>query len=144
MVLFSVSGKKTPFEEFLSSKSTFRLRETMVQLTYHFLVPWNMPPMLIITTKSSLVNNSTFRQLTQFHNIKAAYKISVSLSRNSSQIKMMGTLIIALLLNVAFSQAFSIQPRILNGIISNPADYSYFVNVEHEQMSCGGAVIGDR
>lgn len=100
--------------------------------------------MSLITTKSGVVI-STNQKLTQYqHYIKAVYVNGVGLSLNSLEIKMLSSLVFSLALNVAFSQAFSIQPRILNGNISNPVDYSYFVNVEHAQMSCGGALISDR
>lgn len=41
-------------------------------------------------------------------------------------------------------EGFEIQPRIINGDVSNPSDFPYFANVRGSIYSCGGALISDR
>lgn len=42
------------------------------------------------------------------------------------------------------SQGFKIQPRILNGIKSNPQDFPFFVYLDMETGECSGSLISDR
>lgn len=45
----------------------------------------------------------------------------------------------------AFCNGFKIQPRVLNGDISNPADYPFYVLLEHNgNVGCGGSLLSER
>lgn len=41
---------------------------------------------------------------------------------------------------LAFSHGFQIQPKVLNGAVSNPADYPYFVWISGEIVCCGSLI----
>lgn len=40
--------------------------------------------------------------------------------------------------------SFSIQPKIVNGIVSNTDDFSFFVYIHHGDKQCSGTLISDR
>lgn len=54
--------------------------------------------------------------------------------------------ILLLLLAVSMSHGFEIQPRILNGIESNPRDFPFFVNLvgANSNKICGGTLISNK
>lgn len=41
---------------------------------------------------------------------------------------------------------FEIQPRIINGVVSNPSDFPYFVSLvaKGNNKFCGGTLISDK
>lgn len=53
---------------------------------------------------------------------------------------------ISLVLQLAFSEGFKIQPRIVNGTLSITSDFPYFVNIVRavSNSKCSGALISDR
>lgn len=59
---------------------------------------------------------------------------------------MLQLIFIQLVLQLALSQGFKIQPRIVNGTLSNTSDFPYFVNIVREISSskCSGTLISDR
>lgn len=44
----------------------------------------------------------------------------------------------------SFIDAISIQPRIINGVVSNPTDFSFFVNLRDRSSSCGGSLLNEK
>lgn len=51
-------------------------------------------------------------------------------------------------IQLAISQGFKIQPRVINGVRSNVTDFPFFVNIMHRAESgmsvCGASLISDR
>lgn len=56
----------------------------------------------------------------------------------------MKSFVIIFVVQFALSNAFTIQPRIVNGVLSNAADFPFFVKIVNPEMLCGGALINDR
>lgn len=48
----------------------------------------------------------------------------------------------------AFSAGFKIQPKIVNGVPSDPNTFKFFVQIrafkDNTEVSCGGALLNDR
>lgn len=46
----------------------------------------------------------------------------------------------------AIANGFNIQPRVVNGDLSNPADYPFYVLLESEEGFgyCGASILSDR
>lgn len=48
------------------------------------------------------------------------------------------------LLSLACVHGFAIQPKIVNGIISNPSDFKYFAAIRTSSSMCSGVLISDK
>lgn len=44
----------------------------------------------------------------------------------------------------AHTHGFSVQPRMVNGIPSNPEDFPFYVIMDAGHGTCGGSLISDR
>lgn len=53
-------------------------------------------------------------------------------------------ILVALLSLFTISYGYGIQPRILNGIKSNPRDFPFYVYFELGSRMCGGSLLNDR
>lgn len=53
-------------------------------------------------------------------------------------------LIPAILLLAGISQAFKIQPRIINGVIADVNLYPFFVFIEDGEKACGGSLLNEK
>lgn len=42
------------------------------------------------------------------------------------------------------SDGFTFQPKIINGIVSNPSDFPFFVGIQMGNSRCSGSLISDR
>lgn len=53
--------------------------------------------------------------------------------------------VISIVSVIAVTNGFHIEPRVINGDISNPADYPFYVYLSSEQIGFGGgSLISDR
>lgn len=50
----------------------------------------------------------------------------------------------SLLTLLALSHGFKLQSRIINGNLSNPKDYPFYVSLASDSGLCGGSLISDR
>lgn len=66
----------------------------------------------------------------------------------SNTAKMFGKLFFALsVLAIASTHGFSVQPKIVNGAISNPADFPFFAYITYPAVrgdSCSATLLSDR
>lgn len=59
--------------------------------------------------------------------------------------KMVGFLVISIFSLFSISRGFSIAPRILNGDLSNPEEFPFYVQIVlRDENLCGGTLISDR
>lgn len=56
--------------------------------------------------------------------------------------------VLLVLVALQLAHSFNIQPRILNGLQSNPSDFPFYVyfdvQFEYKTVFCGGTLISDR
>lgn len=57
---------------------------------------------------------------------------------------MIALLVTFLVLQSIQSHGFHVQPKIVNGIESNPSYFPFFVNVENTEYRCGASLISNR
>lgn len=48
------------------------------------------------------------------------------------------------LFQIAISNGFFVQPKIINGISSNPMNYPFYVSIGRDGASFGGTLLSDR
>lgn len=51
---------------------------------------------------------------------------------------------ILFMVQFALSNAHTIQPRIINGVMSKTVDFPFFVHIDNPLLVCSGALISDR
>lgn len=48
------------------------------------------------------------------------------------------------MLQITYSHAFTIQPKIINGSLSNPQLFPFFVRLDSDAGTCGGSLLNDK
>lgn len=54
------------------------------------------------------------------------------------------TFVVVTVLQIVHINGFTIQPKIINGVLSNPADYPFFVDITSIWGYCDGVLINDK
>lgn len=71
-------------------------------------------------------------------------KCQLILARKSTETKMFKIILNLIVLSFTTIQGYSVQPRIINGILSKPSDFPFFVHISFEDSRCSATLISDR